>query len=179
MNEVLSISVGAGLALAGGVVTRLLDAKLARRQRFDEAMGERQLVVFAEAYSRAKDIQADVEQADEREGMNNYIRSDCESWFFANRIYLPDRFSNCWVTLRNKRGIAARLREGLSGQQGPLNADRATRLESVCRECSTLAHELTLAILDEMKLQPLAVSTKKTTWLARVFSRFGSGRQKS
>ena len=92
-------ALGGLLAILGGLGAVWFQFRNARKRRMDELMADRKIEANAQAYSIIKEIQSHLLQSD-AETTNSVIMSK-EAWLFDNRLFLPGRFPDLWLSIRN------------------------------------------------------------------------------
>ena len=90
--------IGGLLALLGGWGSTYFQLRYARKNKMDEVVAERKVEVNAQAYSRIKDIQGSFLQASLKD--TNTLIYNHEQWFFDNRLFLPGKFPELWLSIR-------------------------------------------------------------------------------
>jgi len=145
----IEIIVGGILATIGGMVGIWLQAKSARKIRMEEAIAEKKVQINAEAYSHMKTISSMLIQASLEDTYKTII--DLEDWFFNARIFLPGKFPDKWLSVRNGLSKAKRL----EGQ--PDKSEELTKLE---QDLSEIAEEAILEIYKDMKLERIKIDSR-------------------
>lgn len=140
-----SVLLGAVVAAGGGFAAIWIQAKLTRRIRMDERIAERKVEVNAQAYYKIKIIDSMLVQAT-TEDVLKQIQKD-EQWFFENRLFLPGKFPDKWLSIRAGLQRAILLQHNL-----PITANELTRLDTDLRN---LAEEAIQEIYREMGLSRL------------------------
>jgi len=143
----LQVTVGGLLAILGGMIGMWYQARNARRIRMDEIIAERKVKANAEAYRRMKTIESMLIQASPEETLKKIL--DDEDWFFGERLFLPGKFPDKWLSIRNGLSKALRL------QGRTEKADELSKLED---ELSKLAEEAILEIYEEMNIPRIKVA---------------------
>lgn len=95
----IKVIIGGILAIIGGIIGRFLEAKYARRVKKEEIIAEKQIFAIQGAYDRATRIKGMLLMGttkEARDAMREY-----SDWFFANRLFLPHRFSENWITIQS------------------------------------------------------------------------------
>lgn len=146
----LQVLVGGLLAILGGILGMWLQARYTRRIRMDEVTAEKKITTNAEAYTRMIKIASMLRQSTNEETYSIII--DDQSWFFNARLFLPGKFPNKWISIRNGLSKALRLEKMLSGNQ--TLADELTELET---HLDKLADEAINEIYKEMNLPKIEI----------------------
>ncbi|MCJ7546992.1 MAG: hypothetical protein MUP30_09270 [Deltaproteobacteria bacterium] len=84
-----------------------IQAKKTRRMRMDEVLAEKKIVADGEAYARMKDIQSMLIQLTLQDVKKEMSKE--ERWFFKNLLFLPGKFPDMWLTIRNNVDQSIRL----------------------------------------------------------------------
>ncbi|MDZ4383312.1 MAG: hypothetical protein U0937_01575 [Thermodesulfovibrionia bacterium] len=147
IQPMLQVTVGGLLAILGGMIGMWYQARNARRIRMDEIIAERKVKANAEAYRRMKTIESMLIQASPEETLKKIL--DDEDWFFGERLFLPGKFPDKWLSIRNGLSKALRL------QGRTEKADELSKLED---ELSKLAEEAILEIYEEMNIPRIKVA---------------------
>lgn len=143
--------IGGLAAILGGIIGAYLQAKYARRIRMDEEIAKRKVATNAEAYRRMKTIQSMLIQSSMREVQEKI--TGWEGWFFDARLFLPGKFPDKWLSIRNGVYKTIRLKSQLSkGDQN--TADELTELEG---NLSELANQAIDEIYKDMGLDRISV----------------------
>lgn len=95
----LEVIVGGLLAIAGGFAATFYQTKRARQVRMDERVAENKVIADADAYSHMKTISSMLIQSSD-EDVRTYLAGN-EDWLFKNRLFLPGRFTDKWLAIRN------------------------------------------------------------------------------
>jgi|GEM_PF-1642595 len=120
--QLIPVTVGGLLAILGGFLSGLFQARRARRVRMEELIAERKVQANAEGYGKMKHIQGLLIQS-EIEFVAKAMQ-DSEEWFWNNRLFLPARFSDKFLDLRTGVSRAMRL-----AKQLPKTAEELSTLE--------------------------------------------------
>jgi hypothetical protein len=91
--------IGGLLAIAGGLVGTIYGSHKVRSNRMEELIAERKVEANAEAYARAKQIQGMWIQASQEATTAAVLGH--EEWFFKTRLFLPGKFPDLWMQVRN------------------------------------------------------------------------------
>ena len=145
--DMLKFFLGALSAILGSFLAMRYQIKKARKIRMDEIIAERKVHTNGEAYAKMKDIASRLAQST----LENVLRVilENEKWFFRNRLYLPGKYPNKWITIRNKVSEAIR-----SQLQSPEKADE---LASLKKALIKIANEAIDEIYKEMELERIEV----------------------
>lgn len=143
----LQVIVGGLIAILGGIIGMWFQAKNARRIKMDEIIAEKKVEVNAEAYKRMKVISSMLVQTSTEETLKKILNE--EEWFFNVRLFLPGKFPDKWLSIRNGLSKAQRL-QGI-----PEKTDELSELEG---ELPKLAEEAILEIYKEMNLPRIKVT---------------------
>ncbi|HTU64325.1 MAG TPA: hypothetical protein VMF52_00125 [Steroidobacteraceae bacterium] len=95
----LDTIIGGLLAIAGGIIGQIITARMVRKTRMDETIAERKVEANAEGYSRVKQIQGMWIQASQEQ--TQAAMYGHEDWFFKTRLFLPGKFPDLWMQVRN------------------------------------------------------------------------------
>lgn len=147
MMDTLKILLGGVLAILSGFIATLYQAKKARKIRMDEVIAEKKVTANAEAYAKMKDIASRLAHGTLQDVLRVIIEN--ESWFFSNRIFLPGKFPDKWLTIRNNVDKAIKLQEQL-----PEKASELASLKDALREIANKAID---EIYKEMELPRIEV----------------------
>lgn len=139
------IILGGLLAIIGGIIGSFLNAKWARRKRMDEIIAQKKIDANQAAYQHIKQIEAlliqgTLEQV--RDEINKY-----EAWLFNNRLFLPGRFPDKWLELRN--GIGVILHRRKAGKSQP---EELTKMEMELKQINQEAMD---EIYKDMNMEKL------------------------
>jgi hypothetical protein len=98
-TKMLDTIIGGVLAIAGGLLGTIYAARKVRSNRMEELIAERKVDANAEAYTRAKQIQAMWIQASQEQTEAALLNH--EDWFFKTRLFLPGKFPDLWMQVRS------------------------------------------------------------------------------
>lgn len=146
-QPMLQVIAGGLIAILGGIIGMWLQARNTRRIKMDEIIAEKKVNTNAEAYRYMKIIESMLQQSSHEETLKKIL--EYEDWFFNVRLFLPGKFPDKWLSIRNGLSKAARL------QGQPEKADELTKLE---RELLDLANKAILEIYKEMNLPRIEVT---------------------
>ena len=90
---------GGLLAILGGWGAIWYQLRNTRKYRMDEITAERKVTANAQAYAYTKEIASSLIQRSTEGTLNLILRR--EEWFFNNRLFLPGRFPEKWLSIRN------------------------------------------------------------------------------
>ena len=107
MTDTLKILLGGLLAILGGFIATWYQAKKARKIRMDEVIAVKKVDANAEAYVKMKGIVSLLAQSKLQDALKVILAN--ESWLFSNRLFLPGKFPDKWLTIRNNVNEAIRL----------------------------------------------------------------------
>lgn len=145
----IELIIGGLLATIGGMIGIWFQASQARKIRMEEAIAEKKVQTNAEAYSRMKEIASMLLQSTIKETYGKIIQH--EEWFFNVRLFLPGKFPDKWLSVRN--GLAKAVR--LEGQN-----DKTDELSKLKKDISEIAEEAILEIYKEMKLERIKIDAR-------------------
>ena len=148
IQPVLLVIVGGLLSILGGIIGMRFQAKNARRIRMDEIIAEKKVSANAEAYRRMKTIESMLHQSSLEETLKEIIAY--EDWFFSSRLFLPGKFPDKWLSIRDGLYKACPL------QGQPEKANELTKLEG---HLAKLTEEAIVEIYKEMNLERIKVET--------------------
>ncbi len=117
LQPLLMALLGGILATLGGVFAVRQQAQLARRIRMDEYFAEKKVEANAQAFKKAKVIQAMLIQAGTEQVLKQ-MRAD-EEWLFEQRLFLPGKFPERWLATRGCVTEAAGLESNLKDADKP------------------------------------------------------------
>lgn len=143
----LQVLLGGLLATLGGIIGIRLQAKYARKIKMDEITAEKKVIANAEAYSRIKKIASMFIPSSLEDTLRKIL--EYEEWFFNNRLFLPGKFPDKWLTLRN--GIAKLVR---LSKQASADPGEATEIED---KMNQVAEEAIEEIYKEMGLKEIKI----------------------
>lgn len=144
----LNVLLGGLLAILGGLIGMWLQARYARKIKMDEVTAEKKVAANAEAYTRMKVIESMLPQATLKATLKQIL--EYEEWFFNTRLFLPGRFPDKWLSIRNQLTKAVRLEESLESDTTGESAERLETLEAKLRK---LAAEAIVEIYNDMNLE--------------------------
>ena len=147
LNPLLQFALGGLFTLLGILIGHRLQAKQARQIRMDEVTAEKKVAANAEAYNRMKVIESMLPQATLKETLAKMVED--EGWFFSTRLFLPGRFPDKWLSIRNQLSKAVRLEKSLESDKTGKSAEEVTELETKLRK---LAAEAIVEIYNDMNL---------------------------
>lgn len=105
------------LVLGGAVgpsIGWLLQYKTAKRVRMDEVLAENKIKANSQAYTRMKKMSSMLITEKRIEDILQVLIKD-EDWFSENRLFLPGKFPNKWITIRN--GVVKLFEVGEEGEE--------------------------------------------------------------
>lgn len=143
------VLLGGLLATLGGIIGIRLQAKYARKIKMDEVVAEKKVIVSAEAYSHIKKIASIVVRSSLEDALKNVLQY--EEWFFSNRLFLPGKFPDKWLSIRNH---LARLTQ-LSKKKSDVS-DEVVKLE---KRLDELIQEAIKEIYKEMNLEEIKIES--------------------
>lgn len=141
------VIIGGILAILGGIAGVWIQARFALDIKMDEIVAEKKVQANQEAYSRIKTIEAMLTQATLEDVKKQFY--DYDEWFFNVRLFLPDNFSDKWLSIKSNLIKAVGLQRGL-----PNTADELSKLEERLRKLKDDAID---AIYNDMKLSKIKV----------------------
>lgn len=94
------VLLGGALSILGSTIATLLNAKQARKIRMDEVVAAKRVENNAKAYTHLKKIQWFMSEDDSFLRAKHYV-DEYEEWFFGTRIFLPGKFPDKWISIRN------------------------------------------------------------------------------
>lgn len=147
MNPIWGVLLGGLFAIVGGYIATASQTRFARERRMEEVIAEKKVAANSEAYSRIKRVSSLMVQSTIKETFDYMAKN--EVWLFDNRLFLPGKFPDKWLTIRNGLSKALRLE-----QQLPSTATELSELEG---KLSKIATEAGNEIYKEMKLSPIEV----------------------
>lgn len=142
--KMIELLVGALLAIIGGIAGQLFQARLVRRIRMDERIAERKIEANAAAYRHMKEIASSLTQKTDEEVLE-YMTIH-EGWLFDNRLFLPGKFADKWLAIRN----------GLYQCRIERSNGRPDRLTSMQSRIGEIAEEALDEIYADMKMKKLS-----------------------
>ena len=145
--DMLKFFLGALSAMLGSFLAIRYQIKKARRIRMDEIIAEKKVENNGAAYARMKDIASRLAQSTLEDVLSAMLGN--ESWFFRSRIFLPGKYPNKWITIRNKVNEAIKLQ-----LQSP---EKANELASLKKALIKIANEAIDEIYKEMELERIEV----------------------
>jgi hypothetical protein len=95
----LDTLLGGIIAIIAGWAATWLQSLNIRKNRINEIIAERKVTANAQAYSYIKEIEASFTQCSNEETHQRI--STYEEWFFNNRLFLSETFSQKWLSIRN------------------------------------------------------------------------------
>jgi hypothetical protein len=96
------IILGGLLTMAGGLIATYLQMRYIRKNKMEEVIAERKIVINAQAYSYMKEIEGRLIQGGSKVAYEAIMRY--EKWFFESRLFLPGKFPEKWLMARNYLG---------------------------------------------------------------------------
>lgn len=91
---------GGLLAILGGWGAVWFQQRYIRKNRMNEIIAERKVSANAQAYSYMKEIEGYFSQESSENTL--CLLKSREEWFFNNRLFLPGKFPERWLTIRNE-----------------------------------------------------------------------------
>lgn len=150
--QFLGILLGGILAISGGVLTIWFQARSARKIKIDEIVAEKKITANAEAFAYVKKIQSMLIQFSSKDVLKEIL--SLEEWWLKSRLFLPGKFINKWLGLREGASKLARLEASAS-----INPEEAVELQ---KELDRLANEALKEIYNDMNLEEIKVDSPKT-----------------
>lgn len=152
-KEMIQVMLGGLLATLGGMIGLWFQAKNARRIRMDEIIAEKKIQANNEAYIRIKTIEGMLTQAELEDVKKKLYEYD--EWYFNTRLFLPGKFPDKWLSIKNNLIKAIGLKRNL-----PDSATELTKLEAYLDK---LKDEAIDEIYKEMKLSNIQIEDSKST----------------
>jgi hypothetical protein len=146
--KMLDTIIGGLLAIAGGLLGTIYTSRKVRSNRMEELIAERKVEANAEAYTRAKQIQGMWIQSSQ-EATTAAVLSH-EEWFFKTRLFLPGKFPDLWLQVRNDI-----QRYGFMLNQ-PRRAD--SELQAISERIKSNLNRAILEIYVDMNVPPMDLS---------------------
>lgn len=143
--QLIPVTVGGLLAILGGFLSGLYQARRARRVQMEELIAARKVQANAEGYGKMKHLQGLLIQS-EIESVAKAMQ-DFEEWFWNNCLFLPAGFSVRFHDLQKGVSRAKRLTKQL-----PKTAEELSTLEG---ELGRLMEESNQEIYRDMNLKPI------------------------
>ncbi|GKT07171.1 hypothetical protein [Desulforhabdus sp. TSK] len=143
----LNTIIGGLLAILGGFIASWLQMKYSLKVKMNEAIAQKKVTANAEAYSFMKEITSLLGSSKTEKALHQIIER--ESWFFSNRLFLPGRFPDKWLTVRNGLQRLYELERGTE--------DDKSRIPELRKSLNCTAEEGILEIYKEMNLKPIEV----------------------
>ncbi len=107
----LQLIIGGLIGIVGVLLGMWFQLKYARRIRMEEILAEKKVIANGEAYTRMKTIESMLLQSTLKE-VKAEIKKQ-ENWFFNTRLFLPGKFPDKWLSIRNGVSKALRLEKSL------------------------------------------------------------------
>jgi hypothetical protein len=155
-KDMLLVLVGGLCASLGGFASTWYQAKIARKVRREETIGERQV----DAYQKAARVASGVQSVLMQGTLEDTLRfvNEQGDWFWENRVFLPQGFQNKWISVKSNLS-RARLREKAletepDEEKRNKQIEDLDQLESFIRQ---LAEEAEKEILGELGLSPIEI----------------------
>ena len=151
------VIIGGLLAVLGGAVATWLQARYARRIRRSEIVAEKMVATNAVAFGHMVTISSMLVQGTLKDTLNKIDEN--EEWFVNNRLFLPGKFPDKWLSIRMflRRGI--RLEKQLGTSSGEAAQEIADKLAESEVNLDRLAKEAIDEIYKEMELEPIKVES--------------------
>jgi len=120
MDEYFKVILGAVTALAGGVITQILQARYAGKKKLDELVVEKKIAACEEAYIIMKRVQSALVAGDTitKENLQAalcFFLTDKEEWLLRSRLFLPGKFPDLWFAIRNDISEAIKMESSATG----------------------------------------------------------------
>ena len=154
LQPLLMVLLGGVLAMLGSVFTIRQQAQSARRVRMDERFAEKKVEVNAQAYKKAKTIEAMLLQCDTEQTLKQ-IDSDQE-WFFDQRLFLPGQFPQKWLAVRGCLIQASVLERDLRDSDRP-------RVLALHQKAETLITDALREVYSDAGVKPMEIELLDTT----------------
>ena len=139
--------IGGLLAIAGGFIATLLQVKYSRKIKMSELVAEKTVTAMAEAYANTKEIISIIDF--QIVGKTFHRIMEMDKWFFSNRLFLPRKFPNKFLTIRNGLIKLQELERGTEEQKGEI-LKLKERLKKI-------ANEAIEEIYAEMNIKPIEI----------------------
>ena len=120
MDDFLKFILGAVSALAGSVITQILQARYAGKKKLDEIVAEKQIAACTDAYIMMKRVQSvlatrnTITEAALREALDFFLL-DKEEWLLRSRLFLSGKFPDLWFAIRNDITVAIKMEINATG----------------------------------------------------------------
>ena len=144
--EILPVLIGGLCASAGGFLSTWYLSKKARKIRFEETIGEKEVEICQEALSAIGYLCSLLLQGTLEDSLNFMAKRD--KWFWDSRSFLPQKFSNNWVSIK------LNLQKVLRMQKSHKDESDISDIESYIDQ---LTDEAQKEILNALNLQPITV----------------------
>ena len=143
---------GGILAILGGVLSIWFQARNARKIKMYEIVAEKKITANAEAFAYVKKIQSMLIQFPSKNVLKEIL--SLEEWWLKSRLFLPGKFINKWLGLREGVSKLAHLETSAN-----INPQEAIELQ---KELDRLANEALKEIYNDMNLKEIKVDSPKT-----------------
>jgi hypothetical protein len=120
MDDFLKIVLGAVFAIAGSVITQIIQANHARKKKLDEIVAEKKISACTDAYIMMKRVESvlatrNTITKDILHEALDFFLLDKEEWLLRSRLFLPGKFPSLWFAIRNDIAEAIRMETNETG----------------------------------------------------------------
>jgi hypothetical protein len=143
---------GGLLAVLGGWGAIWYQFRVTSERRMKELLADRKIEANAQAYSIIKEIQGHLLQSDTQTTHQQIL--DKEEWFFKTRLFLPGRFPEKWLSMRDDVRRLGFWEESSSRTPEEM-AELLTQIDSTVKDAI-------LEIYNDMDLKPIDFSPAAT-----------------
>jgi len=162
--KIINASMPFLLVLGGAVgptIVFLLQYKTAKRIRMDQVLAEKKIKADSEAYTKMKKLASIL--ISEKEiilSIKDFMKD--QDWFFENRLFLPGKFPNKWMTIRNGF-VKLFMLEDKSEEAKKIRGQLSKKVDEAIREIykDVGASEIKVEPLDEKEVKQ-ARANKRT-----------------
>jgi len=151
----LQLIIGGLIGILGVLLGMWFQLKYARRIRMEEILAEKKVIANGDAYTRMKTIESMLLQSTLKE-VNTVIKKQ-EDWFFNNRLFLPGKFPDKWLSIRNGVSKALRLEKCLQRSKESEIEQLTYELAELDKFLRSKAKEAIDEIYKEMRLPRLEI----------------------
>ena len=153
---IVHMLIGAALTGVGGFLAIWYLTKKTAVMRKQEVMVEKQIEANRDGFNRMTEFRSMLRQ-NQGEQVEEWIRGN-EQWFYNARLFLPGKFADKWLAIRENWQRAARLQNKVVQMNDEMRKGAILEEIGECESsCSKLAEEALKEIYRDMNISPITV----------------------
>ncbi len=156
IKDIILVLVGAICATLGGLISTWYQAKITRKIRREEIIGEIQVEAYQKAARVASQMQSILLQST-LENARRFVQEN-GNWFWEKRLFLPQGFQNKWCSIKAHLSNAGLLEEEIKHKANDKEREKPIKdLVNLKSSISRLAQDAEKEILEELGISPIQI----------------------